>query len=462
MTAENIYLKQREAAAEEAKPSEEAYLRTTYAVWEITLKCNLACSHCGSRAGDSRVDELSTEEAFNLVHQMADLGIKEVTLIGGEAFLRKDWLDIAQEIDRCGMRPTMTTGGFGISQRTAERMREAGIRTVSVSIDGLEEVHDKLRGRKGSWKQCFKTLEHMREVGITAGTNTQINRESAPIFPMLYEKLLEAGANFWQIQLTVPMGNAAEDADLLMQPWELLDLYPMLAFLSKTGKGEGIVIHPGNNIGYYGPYERMMRGVEFDNKENFFYTGCNAGIDVIGIEADGAIKGCPSLPTAAYTGGNIRERSLKDIFFNAEALKINEKAGTAEGTDHLWGHCKTCEFAAICRGGCNWTAHVFFGKRGNNPYCHHRALKRASQGMRERHFLVEKAKGLPFDHGVFDMVDEPLNAPYENPRAFSLDKVQWPERMLENMPDLVQSLKAHRDEYIQYYAESKYGKPQPV
>jgi MoaA/NifB/PqqE/SkfB family radical SAM enzyme len=75
-----------------------AKYRQTYAVWEITLKCNLACGHCGSRAGDKREDELTTSEALDLVRQMAELGIEEVTLIGGEAFMRPDWLMIAAEI----------------------------------------------------------------------------------------------------------------------------------------------------------------------------------------------------------------------------------------------------------------------------------------------------------------------------------------------------------------------------
>ncbi|NES87010.1 MAG: radical SAM protein, partial [Moorea sp. SIO2B7] len=72
----------------------QEYIRTSYAVWEITLKCNLACSQCGSRAGKARANELSTSEALDLVEQLAEVGIKEVTLIGGEAFLRPDWLEI--------------------------------------------------------------------------------------------------------------------------------------------------------------------------------------------------------------------------------------------------------------------------------------------------------------------------------------------------------------------------------
>src|SRR2546423_2175530 len=82
-----------------------------YAVWELTLACNLACVHCGSRAGTQREGELSTDEALDLGRQLAEIGITEVTLIGGEAFLRRDWLVIAAEIARPGMGCTMTTGG---------------------------------------------------------------------------------------------------------------------------------------------------------------------------------------------------------------------------------------------------------------------------------------------------------------------------------------------------------------
>ncbi|MDJ0673874.1 MAG: nif11-class peptide radical SAM maturase 3 [Calothrix sp. MO_167.B42] len=408
------------------------YQRTSYAVWEITLKCNLACSHCGSRAGNARTKELSTEEALDLVQQMAEVGIKEVTLIGGEAFLRPDWLEIAQAITKAGMLCGMTTGGYGISLETAQKMKAAGIRTVSVSIDGLEETHDRLRGRKGSWKYAFKTMSHLKEVGIYFGCNTQINRLCAPEFPRIYECIRDAGARAWQIQLTVPMGNAADNADILLQPHELLDIYPMIARVVRRAYQENVKVQGGNNIGYYGPYERLLRGR--GNEHDFsFWQGCSAGLSTLGIEADGAIKGCPSLPTTAYTGGNIRDHKLSDIVENAEELRFNLGAGTPEGTKHLWGFCKTCEYAELCRGGCSWTAHVFFDKRGNNPYCHHRALVHAEQGLRERVIPKVKAQGLPFDNGEFELIVEPINAPLpeNDPLQFTAENIQWSESWQE-------------------------------
>lgn len=401
------------------------YRRISYAVWEITLKCNLACQHCGSRAGHTRAKELSTDEALDLVKQLASVGITEVTLIGGEAFLRPDWLEIARAITQAGMVCGMTTGGYGITLDTARRMKEAGIQVVSVSVDGLEATHDNLRGKEGSWQWTFKTMSHLKEVGIPFGCNTQINRLSAPEFPSIYERIRDAGAFAWQIQLTVPMGNAADNNDILLQPYELLDVYPMIARVAQRAKQEGVQVQPGNNIGYYGPYERLLRGGDAWS----FWQGCNAGLSTLGIEADGAIKGCPSLPTSAYTGGNIRDYSLRTIIEETEELRFNLGAGTPKATEHLWGFCKTCEFAELCRGGCSWTAHVFFDKRGNNPYCHHRALTQEKRGIRERVFLKHKAEGNPFDNGEFALIEEPINQPMpaNDSLHFTSEKIQWPD-----------------------------------
>ncbi|MDF5733141.1 MAG: nif11-class peptide radical SAM maturase 3 [Rhizonema sp. PD38] len=406
------------------------YRRISYAVWEITLKCNLACQHCGSRAGHTRSNELTTEEALDMVRQLAEVGITEVTIIGGEAFLRPDWLEIASAITKAGMICGMTTGGYGITQETAYRMKEAGIKVVSVSVDGLEATHDRIRGRLGSWQWAFKTMSHLKKAGIHFGCNTQINRLSAPEFPSIYEHLRDAGIFAWQIQLTVPMGNAADNSHILLQPHELLDVYPMIARVAQRAKLEGVQVQAGNNIGYYGPYERMLRGGDTWS----FWQGCNAGLSTLGIEADGAIKGCPSLPTSAYTGGNIRDYSLRTIIEETEELRFNLGAGTPQGTDHMWGFCKSCEFAELCRGGCSWTAHVFFDKRGNNPYCHHRALTQAKRGIRERVFLKHRAEGIPFDNGEFGLIEEPMNAPWpeNDPLHFSADRIQWSESWLED------------------------------
>jgi radical SAM protein with 4Fe4S-binding SPASM domain len=398
--------------------------RTAYAVWELTLKCNLACGHCGSRAGDKREDELTTEQALDLVRQMKEAGITEVTIEGGEAFLRHDWLEIARAITDHGMLCTMVTGGYGISRETAKRMKDAGIAAVSVSVDGVEATHDQIRGREGSFRFCFETLAHLNAVGIQTNANTQINRLSAPQLPELYLRLRDVGIDGWQIQQTSPMGNGADHAWWLMQPGELEDLYRVLARIAMRATDEGKVrIVPGNDIGYYGAYDAVL----FASTTRKLWMGCMAGISAIGIHADGSIKGCPTLPSE-YIGGNIRQQTLSEILDSRE-LTFNSHAGTSESGKELWGFCGTCPYGRVCRAGCTQMTSVVFGKRGNNPYCHYRAGELAKQGRRERIVpkLIQVVKK-PFDHGEFVLIEEAADKPWpaDDTHHFRYDDVAWP------------------------------------
>jgi radical SAM protein with 4Fe4S-binding SPASM domain len=376
-----------------------------YVVWELTLRCDLACRHCGSRAGKARDDELSTDEALEVVRQLADLGAREITMIGGEAYLRDDWTTIAAAIVRAGMKCTMTTGGRGLTRERARAARDAGISGISVSIDGLEQAHDQQRGLRGSFRAALDALDALAAEGVPLLGNTQVNRISSPDLDAVLDLLIARGARGWQVQLTVPMGRAADRPDWLLQPYELLELYPRLARLAAHGAEHGCHFFPANNIGYFGPHETVLRGrgVRTDRA----WGGCIAGKHAMGIESDGAIKGCPSLPTASWTAGNVRARTLRDLWDNERALRyIRERT-----VDDLWGYCRDCYYADVCRAGCTWTAEVFFGRPGNNPYCHHRALDHARRGLRERLVQVERAPGQPFDHGKFEAIVEPLDAP---------------------------------------------------
>jgi radical SAM protein with 4Fe4S-binding SPASM domain len=374
--------------------------RPIYAVWEITLKCDLACRHCGSRAGVARPDELSTEECLDLVRQMAELGVKEVTVIGGEAYLRDDWTDIIREIRRHGMQSTMTTGGRGMTRARAKAAAEAGLMSASVSLDGMRETHDRLRGVRGSYDSALEALSNLTEAGVAVSVNTQINRLSVPDLADVLETIIRVGGHSWQIQLTVAMGRGADEPDVLLQPYDLETVFPLLARLKGRCDEAGVRLWPGNNIGYFGPYESILRG----QLPLGYMASCGAGRGTLGIEADGTIKGCPSLTTHGWAGGNVRENSLQDIWERAKALRYTRD----RTVEDLWGFCRTCYYADECRAGCTWTADVLFGKPGNNPFCHHRVLELARSGKRERIVQVQKAPGLPFDNGRFEIVEEDI------------------------------------------------------
>jgi radical SAM protein with 4Fe4S-binding SPASM domain len=375
--------------------------RPAYAVWEVTLACDLACRHCGSRAGHERPDELTTAEALDLIAQMAELGVPEVTLIGGEAYLREDWLVLVRALATRGIVVNMTTGGRGLTREKLLAAKEAGLAAIGVSIDGDEAVHDRLRGVVGSYRAAFETMRIARELGMHVSCNTQVNRLSIPHMPDILARIAALGLHSWQIQLTVPMGRAADEPEVLVQPYDMLALFPLLAELKEVCVAKNVNLWTGNNIGYFGPYESALRG-----HYPFGRGGqCGAGRGSLGIEANGAIKGCPSLPTAEYVGGNVRDDRLRDIWERAAALRVTRD----RTVDDLWGFCRTCYYAEDCMAGCMWTAHSYFGRPGNNPFCHHRALEMARAGKRERVVRQAPAPGEPFDHGLFELVEEDLS-----------------------------------------------------
>ena len=238
---------------------------------------------------------------------MAALGVLEVTVIGGEAYLHDDWLTIVRAIRDAGMHCSMTTGGRGITAELARAGAEAGLQSASVSIDGNEATHDRLRGVTGAYRSALAAAGHLKAAGVGLSVNTQINRLSMRELPDVLETIIALGARAWQIQLTVAMGRAGDAPDLLLQPEDLLELFPLLARLKARCDEAGVALWPGNNIGYFGPYESILRG----GLQRGHMASCGAGCTTLGIEANGAIKGCPSLQTVPWTGGNIRDASLQ-------------------------------------------------------------------------------------------------------------------------------------------------------
>ncbi len=376
-------------------------LTPVHVVWEVTLACNLKCQHCGSRAGRPRPDELNPAEALELIDHLAALGTRELTLIGGEAYLRRDWIELIRRSRSHGIRTAVQTGARNLTDKRLDEAAEAGLQGIGVSIDGLPDLHDRVRGVPGSYDQAISALKRAKARGLAVSVNTQIGAETAAHLPELMERIIEAGATHWQIQLTVAMGNAVDNPDLLLQPYQLLDVMPLLARLYREGLERGLLMIVGNNVGYFGPYERMWRGL---GDEADHWNGCAAGQGGIGIEADGTIKGCPSLATSLYAAGNVREMSIADIWRYSEKMAF----GRVRDVEELYDYCRTCYYADVCRAGCTWTSESLLGKRGNNPYCHHRVLDLARHGWRERVTKVKDAPAASFAIGEFALVREAI------------------------------------------------------
>ena len=391
------------------------------------MLCDQPCEHCGSRAGKPRESELSTEEILEVGDALHRMGTREVALIGGEAYLRKDLDTIVRFLVDKGMRVAMQTGGRALTEQRAKMLADAGLAAVGVSIDGPAPIHDKLRGNAGSHAAALRALDNASAAGMVVTSNAQINRLNYRHLPELAEEIRAHGAVAWQTALTVPMGEAADRPDWILEPWHVVDVIDTLGELQLDAakafdarvESTPFNIYVSNNIGYYGPYEQVLRSRP--GGEDVVWAGCKAGVNAIGIESDGSIKGCPSLPSGPYVGGNVRELSLEQIWEHSEQIRFARD----RTLDELWGFCKDCYYAEHCRGGCSWMAHCTLGRRGNNPFCYHRVTQLKKRGIRERLELRERAPNEPYDFGRFDIVEEPWSdepepAPKKLPRSLPL------------------------------------------
>lgn len=391
------------------KASDFVSPRPVYVVWELTMKCDQPCQHCGSRAGPARPRELSTEEALRVAESLAPLGTREVALIGGEAYLRPDVHEIIRVLARSGIRVIMQTGGRSFSRERAAGLRDAGLSAVGVSVDGPAIAHDRLRGNLGSHHAALSALDNAWAEGLVVTANTQINRLNCHLLRETAAELRAHHVQAWQVQLTAPMGRAADHPEWIIEPWRVVEVIDTLAAIQREAAADyrgGIPfnVFANNNIGYFGPHEQVLRSRPGGPEDH--WRGCLAGIMSMGIESDGTVKACPSLPTHPYAGGNVLEMPLREIWEESPDVRFSRDRDVSE----LWGFCKTCYYADVCRAGCAWTSHVTLGRRGNNPFCYHRVVQLRKKGIRETLVFRDRAPNEPYDFGRFEIVEEPWPA----------------------------------------------------
>ncbi len=349
------------------------------AVWELTLACNLRCDHCGSRAGRSLPDELNTAECLDLVSQLEALGCELITLSGGEPTLRDDWDIIARDIHQKGMYVNMVTNGvYGKHQSAREvatRALESGMCNVGVSIDGPKVVHDRIRGG-GTFEKTTHSIKQFREVGLSTTVMTTVNRLNIAHLETVRDIAMALGANAVRYQLAKPMGTMDDHREWVIKPGEIATLLPRIAAMKQQGS---IDVRVGDSLGYYGKPDKILRAYNWRRKKTR-WGGCQAGMQAIGIQANGDIKGCLSMQAARgetdpFVEGNIRELSLADIWYKPGAFAYNRNFAL----DQLTHDCNACKQAALCRGGARCISSAVDGTVTHDDYCYYRLLSDQEQ-----------------------------------------------------------------------------------
>jgi radical SAM protein with 4Fe4S-binding SPASM domain len=327
-------------------------------VWELTTACNLRCKHCGTKAGLARDNELTLEECYQVINNLAYLKCKNVSLIGGEIFLSNIWHIVAQELIKNGIETAIITNGFNVGTRELKQIQESKVKHVCVSVDGTEKTHDYIRGQ-GSHSSCVKLIKKLKRKGYIVSVITTVSAWNIDDIEKLSFVLAGCSIDAWQIQLCAPFGRACDKASSIPKETKLSKL---LDFVVEKREAKQMFILVGDNIGYFTQHEPYIRSPL--GKRGCF-GGCSAGLITIGIDSIGNVRGCEALYDERFIEGNIREKSLKDIWNSEDAFSFNRKIDLSM----LSGKCASCDVRNICLGGCRSINYFSHGKLYESLFC---------------------------------------------------------------------------------------------
>lgn len=339
----------------EVKPPRKAIL-------EVSRMCNMRCIHCASSAGTVRPSEISTERKLSLIDELHEMGVQDMVFSGGEPLLYKDWSLLAAKVRDYGMKLGLVSNGTYVAAQADSVAKY--LTGFSMSLDGLEEVHNYVRQSPDAFRDVMNAFKEVAKRDVYRFAITSVSKLNLHQLEDIYKLLLERDVVGWQVQLTFASGRMKEQRQEICDPRDLFRIVEFLTYVAQEGMLE---LHVGDNIGYYSPSDRIMRGSR--------WGGCSAGISVISIEADGNVKGClcqvpEYIDGKKFVEGNINTRSVKDIWYDNELFGYNRNFDYSQ----VRGFCKSCRHLSTCKCGCTAFAYYVTGTKYDNPYCLYRVM----------------------------------------------------------------------------------------
>ncbi|MFH1952167.1 MAG: 12,18-didecarboxysiroheme deacetylase [Pseudomonadota bacterium] len=322
-------------------------------VWNVTRACNLKCVHCYAKAIDRKSEgELSHEQGLSLIDDLAAFGAPVILFSGGEPLMRPDLVTLASYAVSRGMRAVISTNGTLITKDKAKELKAVGLSYVGVSLDGMEEVNDRFRGKKGAFKAAMAGIRNCQEVGLKVGLRFTINRMNMAEVPRIFDLLEEykiprvcfyhlvyAGRGSQLMKEDLDHGETREVVDLIIdRTRDLHDRGITKEVLTVDNHADGPYL-----------YLRMLRERRSRAEEVFELLEMNEG------NSSGRGIGCVSWDGAVhadqfwrhYSFGNVRERPFSEIWSdlsNPLMAKLKEKKR------HIKGRCAGCRWLDVCAG----------------------------------------------------------------------------------------------------------------
>ena len=306
--------------------------------FELTLNCNEHCWHCGSRCGDVRADEMRPSEWKEILDQLKEDykgSLPQINVTGGEPLLYPGFEEVMSYAHELGFKWGMTSNAILITPEVAQMLKRCGMNTISVSIDGLPETHDKIRGLKGAYKRAMEGIQNLidlqfaDQIMITTVVNHQTISELEP----LYEIMCDIDIDSWRVMGIEPIGRALEHPELLLTNE---DHKALMEFIRNK--------RANNDPVTYGCCHYL--GLDYEREVRDWYFFCMAGISVASITVTGDVYGCLDIDRTqpGVIQGNVHERRFSDIWANEFKAFRHDRSADNET-------CKNCKSRKYCMGG---------------------------------------------------------------------------------------------------------------
>jgi AdoMet-dependent heme synthase len=341
--------------------------------WETTIRCNLDCAHCRRVAGDEAATaDMSTEQAKKMVDQLVQVGDEQgfmpiLVFSGGEPLCREDLFEVVEYAGAKGLIPALATNGTLIDEKIAERIKQSGIRRVSISLDGAtSEAHNKLRQQEGSFESAIRGIEYLRSKDVPFQINVTITKYNCDQLEDIYELAKGLGSAALHLFMLVPVGCGQQfDQKEMLNAAEYEDMMLKIAELDSRGE-----LHVKVTCGPH--YERVIResGLSQNRSKSDLNAkhpghggeskGCLAGLGVLFVGHNGDIFPCGYLPVNC---GNVTAQTIGEIW------RDNKDLARMRDVNELDGKCGVCGYRNVC-GGCRARAYAETGNyMSEEPFC---------------------------------------------------------------------------------------------
>lgn len=305
-------------------------------LWDLTGRCNLRCRHCVVDSAHSSNDGLTLAECRRLIDEMADFGVQQLILSGGEPLIRSDFLDICRYAADRKLALQVATNATLISRRTAAVMAEVKA-AAQVSLDAADpSTHDDFRQVRGAWERCLRGVQALLAENVPVTLAATVTRANIEQIQALYRLAAGLGVATFRILPFVPYGRGAESQALEVPPEQMRDL---TANLRRCREEAGLPIAPMEFECTFLPPPSMAA-------DPLAHVGCDGAIAYCTITSKGDV-----LPCNFFSGAeaeNVREREFEWIWHNSRFLNYFRSLVVGD----IEGSCQNCDWLSTCRGSC--------------------------------------------------------------------------------------------------------------